>query len=274
MTATVPLRQRLVNHLVEQGMIRSPWVRQAFADTPREVFVPRFRRRYPDHGMVDGADPGQVDVWIENVYTDQVLVVQVKPARDGATAPTSSSSEPTVMAGMLEALDLRPGHRVLEIGTGTGYNAALVCHRVGAANLTSIELDPALASAARDALASIGLHPRVHVDATRADSPYRDGEHWDRVVYDFRNPGHWAVAHAQGHHAFPQCGAKTDRGTGAGQADRRFDIGHAVGPVCPEIGSGTRRPTNPQPAPTVSTPAERPAAMSFVVSPRNGARVG
>jgi protein-L-isoaspartate O-methyltransferase len=171
MTATVPLRQRLVNHLVEQGMIRSPWVRQAFADTPREVFVPRFRRRYPDHGMVDGADPGQVDVWIENVYTDQVLVVQVKPARDGATAPTSSSSEPTVMAGMLEALDLRPGHRVLEIGTGTGYNAALLCHRVGAANLTSIELDPALASAARDALASIGLHPRVHVDATRADSP-------------------------------------------------------------------------------------------------------
>jgi protein-L-isoaspartate(D-aspartate) O-methyltransferase len=281
MTATVPLRQRLVNHLVEHGMIRSPWVRQAFADTPREVFVPRFRRRYPDHGMVDGADPGQADVWIENVYTDQVLVVQVKPARDGATAPTSSSSEPTVMAGMLEALDLRPGHRVLEIGTGTGYNAALLCHRVGAANLTSIELDPALASAARDALASIGLHPRVHagdgaaglamagpfdriiataatdhipsawinqlapggailtdlrgsvagslirltapsaddqvddqvevepedeVDTvegrfltlpgafmpmrTHADSPYRDGEHWDRVVYDFRNPQH------------------------------------------------------------------------------------
>jgi protein-L-isoaspartate O-methyltransferase len=70
---------------------------------------------------------------------------------------------PTVMAGMLEALDLQPGHRVLEIGTGTGYNAALLCQRVGAHNVASVELDPALADAARRALAELGLHPRVHV---------------------------------------------------------------------------------------------------------------
>jgi protein-L-isoaspartate(D-aspartate) O-methyltransferase len=267
MTATVSLRQRLVNDLVERGTIRSPWVRQAFADTPREVFVPRFHRPYPDVGLVDGADPGQVDMWINQVYTDQVLVVQLTPAVDGSRAPTSSSSEPTVMAGMLEALDLQPGHRVLEIGTGTGYNAALLSHRVGADNVTSIELDPALAAAARDALAEIGLHPTVHAGdgadglaeagpfdriiataatdhipptwinqltpggaivadlrgsiagslirltaadtddevetvtgrfltlpgafmpmRTRTDSPYRNGEHWDQVVYDFRNP--------------------------------------------------------------------------------------
>jgi len=267
MTATVSLRQRLVNDLVERGTIRSPWVRQAFADTPREVFVPRFHRPYPDVGLVDGADPGQVDMWINQVYTDQVLVVQLTPAVDGSRAPTSSSSEPTVMAGMLEALDLQPGHRVLEIGTGTGYNAALLSHRVGADSVTSIELDPALAAAARDALAEIGLHPTVHAGdgadglaeagpfdriiataatdhipptwinqltpggaivadlrgsiagslirltaadtddevetvtgrfltlpgafmpmRTRTDSPYRNGEHWDQVVYDFRNP--------------------------------------------------------------------------------------
>jgi protein-L-isoaspartate(D-aspartate) O-methyltransferase (PCMT) len=68
---------------------------------------------------------------------------------------------PTVMAGMLEALDLQPGHRVLEIGTG--YHAALLCQRVGAHNVVSVELDPALADAARRALAELGLRPRVHV---------------------------------------------------------------------------------------------------------------
>jgi protein-L-isoaspartate O-methyltransferase len=63
---------------------------------------------------------------------------------------------------MLEALDLRPGHRVLKIGTGTGYNAALLCHRVGAANVISVELDARLADAARRALAGLGLFPTVH----------------------------------------------------------------------------------------------------------------
>ncbi|MGH3622314.1 MAG: methyltransferase domain-containing protein [Sciscionella sp.] len=259
----------MVNELVDNGAISTPWLRQAFADTPREVFVPRFHRLYPDQGLVDGADPDQADEWLNQVYTDQVLVVQYTHAIDGAGAPTSSSSEPTVMAGMLEALDLQTGHRVLEIGTGTGYNAALLCHRVGADNVTSIELDPTLAGAARAALATIGLHPRVHagdgagglseagpfdriiaatatdhippawinqlapggaivtdlrgsiagslirltaaatddeVDTvegrfltlpgafmpmrTRTDSPYRDGEHWDKIMFDLRNPQH------------------------------------------------------------------------------------
>ncbi len=103
---------------------------------------------------------------MRGVYTDEVLTVHLTPAPDlapGAGAPTSSSSMPTVMAGMLEALDLLPGHRVLEIGTGTGYNTALLCHRVGAQNVVSVELNPRLADAARQALADVGLFPAVHV---------------------------------------------------------------------------------------------------------------
>jgi protein-L-isoaspartate(D-aspartate) O-methyltransferase len=268
MTTTLSLRQRMVDELAGNGTIHHPWVRQAFAEVPREVFVPCFHRPYPGHGLLDGADPLQHDEWLKEVYTDQALVVQYTAAPDmpGAGAPTSSSSQPTVMAGMLEALDLQPGHRVLEIGTGTGYHTALLCHRLGAANVTSIELDPALADAARDALAHIGLHPRIYtgdgtaglasaapfdriiataaadhipgawidqlapsgaivVDLrgsvsgrlirlsatqdpeadtvqgrflplpgafmplrTRTDRPYRDGEDWDTVVYDHRNP--------------------------------------------------------------------------------------
>lgn len=65
------------------------------------------------------------------------------------------------MAAMLAALDVHDGHRILEIGTGTGDNAALLAHRLGDSNITTIEVDPALSRRARQALASAGHHPRV-----------------------------------------------------------------------------------------------------------------
>jgi protein-L-isoaspartate O-methyltransferase len=165
MTARPSLRQRMADALVAEGVVRSRWLHRAFAQVPREVFVARFHRPYPGDGLVDGADPAQQPEWLAQVYTDQVLVVQYTsaPGMHGAGAPTSSSSQPSVMAGMLEALDLQPGHRVLEIGTGTGYNAALLCQRVGAHNVTTVELDPGLADSARVALGSLELHPRVVV---------------------------------------------------------------------------------------------------------------
>ncbi len=82
--------------------------------------------------LVDGTGPRQRDEWLRGVYTDDVLTVQLTVApdlADGAGTPTSSSTMPTVMAGMLEALNIQPGHGVLEIGAGTGYNPALLCHR-------------------------------------------------------------------------------------------------------------------------------------------------
>lgn len=273
MTSAVEHRRELAGALAVGGALRSPWLRRAFEDTPREMFVPRFYRSESGREvLVDGTDPQQHQEWLRGVYTDDALTVQLTAAPDlahGAGAPTSSSSMPTVMAGMLEALDLQPGHRVLEIGTGTGYNAALLCHRVGADNVVSVELDPALADTARRALATVGLHPAVHagdgasglataapfdriiatastdhippawisqlapggvivVDLrgslegsllrltmtdsdvveglfltlpgafmpmrTRLDSPHRDGENWEQVLLDQRNP-HQATTH-------------------------------------------------------------------------------
>jgi protein-L-isoaspartate(D-aspartate) O-methyltransferase len=166
MTNAVAHRRDLASALVAGGAVRSLWLQRAFEETPREMFVPRFYRSESGREvLVDGTDPRQHEQWLRGVYTDEVLTVQLTPApdlADGAGAPTSSSSMPTVMAGMLEALDLQPCHRVLEIGTGTGYHAALLCHRVGAQNVVSVELDPHLAHTARQALAGIGLSPAVH----------------------------------------------------------------------------------------------------------------
>ncbi len=66
-----------------------------------------------------------------------------------------------VVAWVLEALHLADGQRVLEIGTGTGYNAALLCHRLGDANVASIDIDPALVEQARQHLATLGYAPTL-----------------------------------------------------------------------------------------------------------------
>jgi protein-L-isoaspartate O-methyltransferase len=79
---------------------------------------------------------------------------------------------------MLAALDAQPGMRVCEIGTGTGYNAALLAHRLDAGQVTTIEVDAALADRARRVLSHTGYGDVTVVTA--------DGEHGclPRAPYD------------------------------------------------------------------------------------------
>ncbi len=165
----------LANELESQGHLTDPRWRAAIEAVPRHVFVPEFYD--DDQKLVDGADPAQHDCWLNAVYSDVPLVTQITqlPGTD-IDWPTSSSSMPSLMVDMLEALAVADGHRVLEIGTGTGYNAALVSHRLGAANVTSIDLDPSLVADARERLARIGYRPHlVTGDGThgvRGHAPY------------------------------------------------------------------------------------------------------
>jgi protein-L-isoaspartate(D-aspartate) O-methyltransferase len=159
--AAAALRLRLVEKLEQTGALRSPAVAAAFLQVPRELFVPAF-------AAAEG---------IEAVYRNQVVVT--KSDRNGI--PLSSSSEPQVMAAMLEALELREGLRVLEIGTGTGYNTALLKTLVGPrGRVVSIDLDRELASAARRALRAGGYGVRVVCgdghDGYEPSGPY------DRIV--------------------------------------------------------------------------------------------
>jgi protein-L-isoaspartate(D-aspartate) O-methyltransferase len=155
------LRRRLVAELERRGALRSTSVREAFLRVPRELFVPEFADR-------EG---------LEAVYRNELIVTK----SDANGFPLSSSSEPQVMAAMLEQLQLRQGMRVLEIGTGTGYNAALVKTVVGPrGRLVSVELDPELARKARAALRAGGYPVRV----TCADGHlgYAAAAPYDRIV--------------------------------------------------------------------------------------------
>ena len=173
------LRRRLVEQLVDTRAIRSAGWRAAFERVPRHLFVPRFELRVASGwAMIDGSRPEQRRRWLAEVYRDQPLITQRGPGDQAL--PTSTSSTPSVMAVMLEALDAEPGHRVLEIGTGTGYNAALLCERLGSEHVTSIDIEEALVEAARDRLRTAGYRPRLWVgdgfEGWAEDAPY------DRII--------------------------------------------------------------------------------------------
>ncbi|SEO15333.1 methyltransferase domain-containing protein [Actinacidiphila rubida] len=130
----------------------STW-RDAFAAVPREIFVPTFHRQ-DERGrwhQVTEADEG----FLNAVYSDSALMTQL----DERGIPTSSSSEPCLMLTMLDALDARIGDNVFELGAGTGYNAALLSHRLGSENVTSVDVDDTLVKAARERLHSAGYDP-------------------------------------------------------------------------------------------------------------------
>jgi protein-L-isoaspartate O-methyltransferase len=84
------------------------------------------------------------------------------------------------MVGMLDALDLGNHPRVLEIGTGTGYNAALMCHVLGDAAVLSVDVDPVLVEAARVRLDGLGHHPLLAVGDGRAGLPGHAP--YDRII--------------------------------------------------------------------------------------------
>lgn len=158
----VAARVRLAEEVERHCALLSSRVVEAFLNVPRYPFVPVFYRHERElYRPWRGTD----DAWLEAVYTDRVLVTEVDGVHaedapdDGVHGvATSSSTLPGLMADMLDALDVRAGDRVLEIGTGTGYNAALLCHLAGDRSVTTVDRTERLAAAARERLRGAGSH--------------------------------------------------------------------------------------------------------------------
>ncbi|MFC1420371.1 methyltransferase domain-containing protein [Streptacidiphilus cavernicola] len=142
------------------------WV-ESLKAVPRALFLPTLMWA---HDMTTGEsvpvsrtdDP---DEWQRQAFTDVPIVTQWDDGEHEGTEPgslsTSSASMPSVVTSMLRDLDVKPGLRVLEIGTGTGWNCALLAHRLGSENVVSVEVDGAVAAQARTNLSRAGLHPDV-----------------------------------------------------------------------------------------------------------------
>jgi len=144
-------RRDLVDDLTRSGYIRSPLVREAFLRVPRELFVPGYVR--------------------PSAYSDTPL-----PIGHGQTI-----SAPSMIAIMLEEMDFRPGQKVLEIGAGSGYNAALL-YEIVRSKVYSIERIPELVGLAQANLRQAGYGDKVEVvlgDGTKgcpSKGPY------DRII--------------------------------------------------------------------------------------------
>ncbi|MUN41458.1 protein-L-isoaspartate(D-aspartate) O-methyltransferase [Actinomadura litoris] len=164
-TDTSARTDALTDTLTARGFLISTRTRDALHAAPRHLFAPArgwFATNGPGprHRIDRDADP---DVWWDAVYSDGSIVVQ---AADGAADPaqgvaeaTSSLSAPGAVVAFLEALDVQPGDRVLEIGTGTGWTAALLT-ALGA-DVTTVEVDPGLAATACETLDLAGFDPLI-----------------------------------------------------------------------------------------------------------------
>ncbi|MGV4981865.1 methyltransferase domain-containing protein [Streptomyces sp. NRAIS4] len=154
-------RAALVREIDAAGAwARDPVWRAAFATVPRHLFVPYYYVAGPrgyERRWGESPEPEARERWVRGAYTDAPLATRL---RDGELV--SSSSQPSLMARMLVALDVEDGDRVLEVGAGTGYNAALLAFRLGDDDLvTTIDLEPEITESARRHLDAAGFHPAV-----------------------------------------------------------------------------------------------------------------
>ncbi len=153
------LRAAMVARLFDNGVLHDPAVAEAMASVPRHLFVP--------------------EVSPEEAYRDQAI-----PTKVVAGEAVSSSSQPAIMAIMLEQLDPRPGQRVLEIGAGTGYNAALLARLVGpSGSVVTVDIDEDLVEGARAHLAAAGL-AGAPIEVVCADGAWGwpPGAPYDRII--------------------------------------------------------------------------------------------
>ncbi|MFF9863274.1 methyltransferase, FxLD system [Streptomyces tendae] len=129
------LRNRLVDAIISERTVPSD-VEHAMRTVPRDAFLP--------------------GIELENAYTDQAVTIKDNP---GKPLPLSCASVPSVVAMMLDQLGARPGDKVLEVGAGTGYNAALLAELVGGGKVTTVDID-----------SDVALHARTTLNAAGYDS--------------------------------------------------------------------------------------------------------
>lgn len=171
------LRAKLADRLVKDNTVRTPAVQNAFRQVPRDLFLP--------------------GIPLPEAYADEPVYTK----HDGTGARISAASQPKIVATMLEQLQIQPGHRVLESGAGTGYNAALMATITGeAGHVTTIDIDDDLVTGAREHLTAAGI---TNVEVVLADGALGHPETapFDRVIATvgcFEVPTSWLEQVAPG----------------------------------------------------------------------------
>ncbi|MBV9012861.1 MAG: ATP-grasp peptide maturase system methyltransferase [Pseudonocardiales bacterium] len=260
----------LAEELRASGDLRGEVWREVFTRVWRHTFVPRFYVKDDPQDwrtpwrVVDSTRPGDRKEWLEGVYSNETLITElmdqpVPKELGGGTAQviTSSSTLPGLMVSMLDTLDVRDGHHVLEIGTGSGYNAALLSARLGDQHVTSVDIGPAVVDAARCRLATHGFHP--HLSTCHGAQGVPERAPFDRIIATCgvpRIPDAWVQQTRPGGIILANLSGPLMGGALARL--RVTDDGTAVGGFQPGFGAfiplreHPDRPSTPPPRPTLA----------------------
>lgn len=164
----VALNQAMIDRMKQDGNLHDSRVETAFRAIPRHLFLP--------------------EIEIDKAYQNEAI-----PTKHQDGQAISSSSQPAMMAIMLEQLKLEPGQRILEIGAGTGYNAALMAHIVGErGRVVTVDIDEDIVANARAHLDAAGVRG-VEVVCTDGGEGYPPGAPYDRIILTV---GAWDIAPA------------------------------------------------------------------------------
>lgn len=179
------MTEAMAERLAAAGTLAPDW-RDAFLATPRRSFIPGtvWVDAGDDAGFVTVNRAEDPQEWEGLVEADAPVVTQIDDGNPGpdtvGSFPSSSASAPSMVMSMLGHLGVRDGDRVLEIGTGTGWNAALLAARLGDARVVTIDIDPGIVDTARSALAAARRFPVVVCGDGEAG--YVDAAPYDRVI--------------------------------------------------------------------------------------------
>lgn len=177
------LRNALVDELVSRGAITSEAVERAMRAVARhkllrDVWIPsRASSGTLDMSAHTVEEDEPSDELVSQIYRDIPIITKMSDGR-----ARSSTSQPSLVAQMLELLDLQPGMRVLEIGAGTGYNAALMAEIVRSQELvTTVDIAADVVEQARLMLGRMG-YPDISVICADGALGHAEGAPYDRVV--------------------------------------------------------------------------------------------
>ncbi|MEU5662093.1 methyltransferase domain-containing protein [Streptomyces longwoodensis] len=194
----VAARAAMVARLEESGALDPGPVREALLALPRQILVPQAyaRRSLPDEtpphwDLLDFSRPADRAELLGRLHSGDSVAIQHDsepilgrvpgPRRGGAI--TAMSSTMSLTADLLQQLDLRPGQRVLDVGTGAGVTASVACFVCGDDGVVTLDIDPHVTAAARERLSALGYRPAtVTGDGTTgwaATGPY------DRIFVSF-----------------------------------------------------------------------------------------
>ena len=117
------LQRDFIDMLKATGSLKNRAIEHALQSTPRHLFVDRIHALGKQKGLIEVDPRCPTPDQLERIYSDEALLSHLNPP--------SSTSQPSLVVHMLDVLSVRAGHRVFEIGAGTGWNAALLAHLAG-----------------------------------------------------------------------------------------------------------------------------------------------